>query len=312
MAGGDPHTLMATITSANVAEAIVKYVSADALPLLLPNFVMGNLVNRDYESTLAQAGDTVNIPIPPSAVANNIVEAGSVQPQAQSLGNAQIVLNTHAESSFTIPDVTKALAFPDLLKIYIQPAIEAIAQRIEIDLLSLYPMFTANAVVGGNSAMDEARIDQAESNLFAAKVPPGQKRYLVLSTNSYGGVRQLGRFSEYQTGINRSQDSPIQTGELPLQVKGFQTFRSQLVPNIAGVTQNLAFARDALALVIRKLPQPLPGTGAIAEYAEMANFGIRIIMSYQPNTLAQQFTVDCLYGVGALRQSFGQVVQSNQ
>jgi len=160
--------------------------------------------------------------------------------------------------------------------------------------------------------MDEARIDLAEQALFNAKVPTGQIRNLILSTGSYGGVRQLGRFTEYQTSIDRGQASPVQTGELPLQVKGFRTFRSQLVPVVGGITQNFAFAKDALSLVIRKLPQPLPGTGAIAEYAEMASFGVRVVMSYQPNTLAQQFTVDCLYGTGPLRQSFGVVVQSNQ
>ena len=54
-----------------------------------------------------------------------------------------------------------------------------------------------------------------------------------------------------------------------------------------------------------RLPQPLPGTGAIAEYAELGNFGMRVVMSYQPNTLAQQFTVDVLYGCGVLRNAAG-------
>ena len=62
--------------------------------------------------------------------------------------------------------------------------------------------------------------------------------------------------------------------------------------------------------MIRRLPQPLPGTGAIAEYAEMGNFGLRVVMSYQPNTLAQQFTVDVLYGCAVLRNSFGVQVES--
>src|SRR6266478_4943919 len=107
---------MPAITSSNVAQAIVKLVAADALPAL-----MGNLVNRDYEPTLAQAGDTVNVPIPPTLTANNIAEGGTVQTQAPNLGNAQIVLNTHAEATFQIPDVTKVLAVPDLLKLYMQP-----------------------------------------------------------------------------------------------------------------------------------------------------------------------------------------------
>src|SRR6202171_3826608 len=139
---------MAAITSSNIANAIVKLVAVDALPALMGNLVMGNLVNRDYEPTLAQAGDTVNIPIPPTLVANNIAEGGTVQAQNPSLGNAQIVLNTHAEATFQIPDVTKVLAVPDLLQVYMRPAVVALAERIETDILNLYSQFTANAPVG--------------------------------------------------------------------------------------------------------------------------------------------------------------------
>src|SRR5579864_1355373 len=139
---------MPAITSANVANAIVKLVAVDALPALVSNLVMGNLVNRDYEPVLAHAGDTVNVPIPPTLVANNIAEGGTVQTQNPNLGNAQIVLNTHAEATFQIPDVTKVLAVPDLLKVYMEPAVVAIAERVESDLLSLYSGFTANAAVG--------------------------------------------------------------------------------------------------------------------------------------------------------------------
>src|SRR5258707_5851448 len=135
---------MPSITSANIANAIVKLVAADALPALVGNLVMGNLVNRDYEPTLAQAGDTVNVPIPPTLTANNIAEGGSVATQNPNLGNAQIVLNTHAEATFQIPDVTKVLAVPDLFRLYMQPAVVALAERNGIELLGLYSPFTAN------------------------------------------------------------------------------------------------------------------------------------------------------------------------
>src|ERR1700746_3908110 len=158
---------MSIITSANLANAIVKLVAADALPALMGNMVMGNLVNRDYEPVLAHAGDTVNVPIPPIMVANNILEGGTVQTQNPSLGNAQIVLNTHAEATFQIPDVTKVLAVPDLLKIYMEPAVAAIAQKIESDLLNLYAGFTANTPVGtAGTAITEGTIDAAETALF--------------------------------------------------------------------------------------------------------------------------------------------------
>src|SRR5580700_2122473 len=139
---------MGAITSNNVASAIVKLVAVDALPVLIGNLIMGNLVNRDYEPVLANAGDTVNIPIPPTMVANNIAEGGTVQTQNPSLGNAQIVLNSHAEATFQIPDITKVLAVPDLLKVYMQPAVIAIAERIESDILNLYSQFSSNTAIG--------------------------------------------------------------------------------------------------------------------------------------------------------------------
>ncbi|MGA2436236.1 MAG: P22 phage major capsid protein family protein [Bryobacteraceae bacterium] len=303
---------MPSITSSNVASAIVKLVAADALPALMGSLVMGNLVNRDYEPVLAHAGDTVNVPIPPTLVANNLAEGGTVQPQNPSLGNAQIVLNTHAEATFQIPDVTKVLAVPDLLRLYMQPAMIALAERIESDLLNLYANFTANTPVGTpGTAMTEATLDAAETALFQAMLPQAEPRYMVVDADAYSQLRQIDRFSEYQkagdAGLRALIDGTF--GKM----KDFFIFRSQFVPKTGSspvTTHNLAFARSALGLVIRRLPQPLPGTGAVAEYAELGNFGLRIIMSYQPNTLAQQFTVDVLYGCGVLRNAFGVQVNS--
>ena len=298
---------MGAITTTNVASAIVKLVAADALPVLIGNLVMGNLVNRDYEPVLANTGDTVNIPIPPTMVANNIAEGGSVQPQNPSLGNAQIVLNTHVEATFLIPDVTKVLAVPDLLRIYMQPAVAAIAQRIESDLLNLYAGFTSNTPVGtAGVTIVEAVVDGAETALFLAKAPPLEEKYMVVDAATYSAWRQIPRFSEFQNsgeaGLRAIVDGTIG------KVKDFFVFRSQFVPKTGSSpvnTHNLAFTKNAMGLVIRRLPQPLPGTGAIAEYAELGNFGMRVVMSYQPNTLAQQFTVDVLYGCGVLRNELG-------
>lgn len=303
---------MPAITSSNVANAIVKMVAVDALPALMGNLVMGNLVNRDFEPTLAQAGDTVNVPIPPTMVANNLAEGGSVQTQNPSLGNAQITLNTHAEATFLVPDVTKVLAVPELLKLYMRPAMVALAEKIEGDLLNLYAQFTANEPVGTPGApLTEATIDAAETALFDAKVSSAEPKYLVVDSAAYSQLRQISRFSEYQTagdaGLRAIVDGSVG------KIKDFFVFRSQFVPKTGSApvtTHNMAFARSGLGLVMRRLPQPIPGTGAIAEYAEFGNFGMRITLSYEPNTLAQKFTVDVLYGCGVLRNGFGVQVNS--
>ncbi len=191
------------------------------------------------------------------------------------------------------------------LKIYMEPAVAAIAQRIESDLLNLYSQFTT--VVGTPATpITEATIDAAETALFLAKIPPTEQKYMVVDAATYSTWRQIPRFSEYEkagdAGLRALVDGTVG------RVKDFYVFRSQFVKKTGTgtvTTHNLAFTKNAIGLVVRRLPQPLPGTGAIAEYAELGNFGMRVIMSYQPNTLAQQFTVDVLYGCGVLRNEAG-------
>jgi hypothetical protein len=149
-------------------------------------------------------------------------------------------------------------------------------------------------------------VDSAETALFSSKLPVREPKYLVVDANTYSVLRQIPRFSEFQTageaGLRSLVDGTIG------KIKDFYVFRSQFVAKTGSspmATHNLAFAKDGIGLVVRRLPQPLPGTGAIAEYAELGNFGMRVTMSYQPNTLAQQFTVDVLYGTGILRNNFG-------
>jgi hypothetical protein len=290
----------------------VKLVAADALPALMGNLVMGNLVNRDYEPVLAQAGDTINVPIPPVLTANNLAQGGTVTTQNPNLGNAQIVLNTHAEATFVIPDVTKAIAAPDLLRLYMQPAMVALAEKVESDLLARYAEFTANPPVGtGGTALTESVIDEAETALFSAKVPATEPKFLVVDSTAYSQLRQIPRFSEF-SAAGEAGAKAIAEGALG-RIKDFYVYRSHFVKKTGSspvTTNNLAFARNALGLVIRRLSRPIMGTGAIVEYAELGNFGMRVVMSYEPNTLAQRFTVDILYGTGVLRNNFGVQVRS--
>lgn len=303
---------MATITSANLANAIVKLVAVEALPSLMGHLVMGNLVNRDFEPQLAQAGDTVNVPIPPTMTANNIAEGGSVVTQNPNVQTAQIVLNNHVEATFQIPDVTKVIAVPDLLRLYMQPAMVALAEKVESDLLGLYSQFTANTPIGtGGTALTEAVVDEAETTLFNAKVAQTASKYLVVDGTAYSQLRQITRFSEFSSAGDAGLRALVE-GSIG-KLKDFYVFRSQFVKKTGTspvTTNNVAFSKDAIGLAIRRLPKPLPGTGAVAEYAELGNFGMRVLMSYEPNTLSQKFTVDILYGCGVLRNDHGVQVRS--
>lgn len=295
----------------------MKMVATQALEALVGNLVMGSLVNRQYEAAFQNGGDTITVPIPTPLVANNMTETGSVTLQNPSIGSAQVVLDKHAEATFSLPNVLQTLATPDLAQMYIKEAIIAIAEKIETDILNLYPLFTYNSAVGSAASLTEAVMDSAETALFNAKVPQGQKKFFVGSGSAYSALRQISAFRDW-TGIGPNVGvgtAPAMTGALAGaamgEVKGLEVYRSQYVPKVSSTVYNLAFAKDAIGLIVRKLPAPIPGTGAIAEYAELGDFGVRVVMSYNPNALAQTFTVDCLYGVTPFRQNFAVVVESN-
>lgn len=294
---------MAAITSQNVAQAIAKIVVGDALPALRANLVMGSIINRNYDTTIATPGDVVNIPIPGVMVANTLGEGASVQTQNPGLGNASVVLDRHIEATFSIPDVTKLLATPDLLKVYLGPAVIALAEKIETDLFNLYTNFTFNTPVGtgGAGLASESVIDSAEKALFKAKVPGSMRRYLAVTPDAYSDLRQVPRFSENLTNGNGSTINSGTVGQL----KGFDIFRSQLVPIVAGTSFNIAFAPDALTLVTRRFAPVLGNQGVITEEITDNGYTMRLVMSYQANQLSQQFTVHILYGVAVLRNAFG-------
>ena len=279
---------MGVITSCNVATAITKLVAADVLPALMSNLVMGNLVSRDYEPTVAQVGDRIAVPMP-------------------SLGEARIELSARAEANFLVPDITKVLAVPDLLALYMQPAVVALAEKIETDLLALYSQFTVNRVLGeAAKPIVAADIEDADTTMFQAKVPASQPKYLVVDANSYSAVRQIPRFSEYGTASEAGLRSLVD-GSVG-KIRNFFVFRSQFVAKTGSSptsTHNLAFTRSAICMVIRRLPQPLPGSGVISEYSELGNFGMQVTMECRPNMLAQQFTIAALYGCGVLHPEYG-------
>ena len=101
---------------------------------------------------------------------------------------------------------------------------------------------------------------EGETALFDAKVPASMQKYLVVDSSTYSQMRQIPRFSEY----NSARDAGVRTlvdGSIG-KLKDFFVFRSQFVNKTGSgpvTTNNVAFAKDAIGLVVRRLPQPLPG-----------------------------------------------------
>lgn len=267
---------MAVITSSNLATALVKLVAVDALPALMGNLVVGHLVTWDFEPEVAQAGDAVSITYP---------------------GGCRFLELAHrAEATFTVPDVTKVIAVPDLLRLYMHAAMVDLAEQIDCNLLGVASSLPEYNLCG--EPITTRRLGDIESRLFTHGVAWGDQKCMVVNPPGFQTMRELEGWTEgrgaYEVGLKALVDGPVGA------IRNIYVLRSQHVTGVGVV-----IARDALGMSIRRLPKPLPGSGAIAEYAELGNFGIRVVMDYRPNTLQQRFTVECLYGVGTLNRNHG-------
>lgn len=250
-----------TVTSINVARAIAKLVAVDALPTIMGHMVLGNLVERDFEPTLAQMGETVQTP-----------------------RRTVTFSNGSAEATFQIPDVTKVLAVPELLQLYMQPACMAIAEYIDTRILE---QMLANFVDVGQG---EKALDEAENRLLKQRRDEARIR-IATGVKAYQMLRRQAGFVEYE--------NPAAAGGREFIQDSVGIMRSMLVcrSQVASGWQCVGFHREAATLAIRRLPMVAPGAGAISEYSEMGNFGIRVAMDYAPHTLRQTFQLSILVGV---------------
>lgn len=303
---------MASINSQTLTTAIVKLIASRFIPALRAKLYLASLVNRDYEPVIQNAGDEISVPLAPTMNVNNLAEGDAVTPQNPAPGQARLTLNCHIEATFGMTDIARVLSSVNAFDMYFGSSISAMASRMESDICGIYPEMTFNNPVGtaGAAALTEADIDNAEKALFDALIDPAIPRYLMVDSTAYSSLRKIPRFTEYQT---IGDGSAIATGVIG-KVKDFNVLRSSMISKttLAGTTTShgFGFVKDSIMMAVRKLPAPLPGTGAIAEYVELDGYAFRVTISYDANHQIQQVTVDSLYGIAPLLQQGFVEVQS--
>lgn len=318
---------MSAITSNETALIIVKHVAARALQRLKANTIMTQLVNRSYEDVLANSGDTVNVPIPPSFAVNNLADGNAVVVQNPNHDRAQIVLNNHKTISFQVTDIARILSTPDVIDMDMGQAIANLAEAIDQSIIqAAYAGFTANTPVGAyGTPLSESTVLIARKTLVDSRVPKQAPKFGVVGTGAYNDLLGIGRFTEYQTrGPSAEQvggsgssfvDNLIGGGAISEgavgKAHGILWFENQLVPVTGGnQTHNIVFSPDAILFAQRKLPVAPMGMGVIQTFVEEDGMALRVSMNYNADILGAQVTIDTLYGVGIGRNQFGVELRS--
>lgn len=280
----------------NLVALIPQIWAQESLDNLFANMVMANLVHRDFEGEFASKGETVNTRRPSTFVANDMGAAITIQDATAQ--NVAVKLDKWKEVSFALSDKDLTLAMSDLIPIYVAPAMEALAQQIDTDLLALYTDITASVGTAGTDA-DKALVLAARGALNEAKAPTRDRR-LVLSAKDENALIGLPEFSSAEkVGDNGTAMREASLGR----IYALDTFMDQNVITTGSApvsTHNLAFHKNAFALVTRPLAKPVEGTGANVSVVNYKGIGLRVAIAWDINKKQHIVSIDVLYGVKTL------------
>lgn len=279
-----------------------------AIAVLYENAVMAGLVNRDYdEDFAARVGDTVTIRKPTTFTARDFNRATGIEIQDATEDGIPVTLDKFKDVSFAVTAEDLTLEIRDFAEQLLTPAMEAIWQQIDIDLLSLRSDIS-QAV--GNATDDPAStaawndgkvLIDAGRVLDAAKVPLSNRRAVV---GPYGKAGWIGT-DLFHSAEKRGDTAGLRDAELGRQF-GFDNYMDQHVDNLGGTVGateevGVAFHRDAFTLVTRQLA--LPRGAQNAAVRNYKGFGLRVVYDYDISKKQDVVSIDCLYGVKTLDPS---------
>jgi len=166
-------------------------IAREALATLYNKTVMLPLVHRDFTTDVAKAGDTVTVRKPATFTANEFSSSISVQDAAES--SVAVVLDKHLDVSFAVTAKDLALKVSDFQAQFLDPAMEAIAQKVDKMLLSLYVDIYNTSGTAGTTPSAVSDITVPGRILDLASVPPSD-RYLALDPYAKDKFLQISGF----------------------------------------------------------------------------------------------------------------------
>ena len=157
-------------------------IAKEALIVLENNLIMANLVHRDYSEEFVEVGDTVTIRKPAKFNAKNFT--GQIIRQDASEGSVAVKIDRHRDVSFAVTSKEMTLDIKDFSTQLISPAMRAIAQSIDEDLLNECANINAsvNATASPTNLADIANLSKT---LDIAKVPMDMRRLVLNPTHKY-------------------------------------------------------------------------------------------------------------------------------
>lgn len=278
-------------------------IARQALATLYETAVMAGLVHRDAENEFAaKVGDTITIRKPATFTAEEYVRANGITIQDGTEAGVPVVLNHFADVSFAVTSEDLTLSIQNFNEQLLAPAMEAIAQKIDTDLLGLRSDIVQE--VGNGAGLetwdDPKALVDAGRVLTQKSVPMTERRAVEGPLTAAAWLKDPLFHQADQSG------STAGLVEASIGRKfGFDNYQTQhiAVPNpqgagISTTEESVAFHRTAFALAVR--PLALPQGARNASIQNYKGFGLRVVMDYDIDKKQDVVSIDCLYATKTL------------
>jgi len=227
------------MANSNMSYLYPEFWAAGFDALDVGQYNLQNFVSRGVESKLANAGDTVNVPIAPDfGIASDWTPGSNIVPSAVTQTQAQVILNKSKQIVKGFTDAELSMSAYDLVQNYATSMAKSIMQAVNKDLyleLLKTPYF-----VDATAGISEDYIADAATKLSENEVGLIDRR-LVGSPGMIGALRKIDVFRDVDTN---GTNSVIRDGRITRQY-GFDIYENNIISkytpaDVAGAVNNAA------------------------------------------------------------------------
>jgi hypothetical protein len=211
-----------------------QIIAMEALAILRNQLVMADLVHTDYANEFVKVGDTITVRKPATLLAKDF--AGSITKQDLQEQGITVKLDRFKDVSVALTSRQETLELKDFARQVIEPAMVALAQQIDEDLIN-FAFEKAQYSVSAPTATptDLKDIAGAGKQLDKSKAPL-QDRHLVLSPEH----KYRYALTEILTKVNYAGSNETLREAMLGKVYGLMTYMDQNAPVSNAATNGTA------------------------------------------------------------------------
>jgi hypothetical protein len=285
-----------TIAGANLSE-----IAQESLPNLKSTFSPLASLTTDFSSDISSRGASVTTRFPVNPTAIDLSSGYTVNDV--SMTAKTITLNTFFGFVYGFTDVERSKSSIMLNELFIQPALQALGNKVFGDLWNLVTAANFAQTPLNTTAGDFDRSDLADlsATLTGDLKAPKQGRSVVLNPTYYASLVKSLNSAEIP-GITADKAE----GVVP-RVAGFDVYQTDLADANSEYLQGFAFQKSSLLMAGRSVDS----TGAAAAGVEVADvvipdlgLPVQFRKWYDPDLGVLKYSCGILYGM-SVGQNFG-------